>query len=342
MRPILKTILILALGSMIQACGVKQVEPPFRNDPLVGQLINTATGEIMELNALADRLLDADVIYLGEKHDNPEHHRRQNEIIKALIARGKRPQLGFEFFSVSDTPLLLDFVDSHRAKHSDTVEERVETMLRKQLGWDDKSDTLWPYYFELLSLAKNESLLAAGLDLSDAQKRRITRKGWDNLTDIEKRSVFSTRLDDKTYRDYMFEIFADVHCGMKNPKMQSRLFDTWIARNDTMAHSIVRLHDTQPDSPVVVIIGGGHTEHNLGVVDRVRHLNPGISQVNVGFVEISRTPSEIYDYLAPLDLEGYAPSPPYDYVWFTQRVSYQDPCEKYKKMLEKSRLHRKD
>jgi uncharacterized iron-regulated protein len=341
MRPILKTILLLAMVSLLQACGVNPAAP-FRNDPLIGQLVNTATGETMEMDALVDHLLQADVIYLGEKHNNPEHHRLQNKIIQALIAKGKRPQLGFEFFSTSDTPLLLDFIDSHRAKHPGAVEKRVETMLRKQLGWDDKSDKLWPYYFALLSLAKKENLVAAGLDLSDAQKRRITRKGWDNLTNLEKRSIFSTHLNDRTYRDYMYEIFADVHCGMKNPRMQSLLFDSWIARNDTMAHAITELHETGPDKPVVVIIGAGHTEHNLGVVDRVRHLTPGISQVNVGFVEIARTPSEIRDYLAPLDLKGFQPSPPFDFVWFTQRVSYQDPCEKYKKRLEKSRLHKKE
>ena len=211
------------------------------------------------------------MIYLGEKHDNPEHLWLQNRIIQDLIAKGKHPQLGFEFFS-----------------------------------------------------------------------RRITRKGWDKLTKIEKRSIFSTRLNKKIYQDYMYEIFANVHCGMKIPRMQSRLFDTWIARNDTMAHTIGELQDTQPDRPVVVIIGGGHTEHNLGVVDRVHHLRPGISQINVGFVEIARTPSPFNDYLAPLELEGYAPSPPHDYIWFTQRVSYQDPCERYKRMLEKSRLHKRE
>ncbi|ACN15683.1 hypothetical protein HRM2_25890 [Desulforapulum autotrophicum HRM2] len=341
MRPMLKLVLVLAMGVLTQACGITPVEP-FRNDPLIGQLINTATGEILEMDTLVDDLLQADVIYLGEKHDNPEHHRLQRRIIQALIAKGKHPQLGFEFFSTGDTPLLLDFVDSHRAKHSDVVEKKVGTMLRKQLGWDTKSDALWSYYLELVCLAKKEALVAAGLDLSDAQKRRITRKGWDKLTKIEKQSIFSTHLDDKNYQDYMYDLFAKVHCGMKNPRMQSRLFDTWVARNDTMAHTITELHDTQPDRPVVVIIGGGHTEHNLGVVDRVRHLKPGISQVNVGFVEITRTPSPVHDYLAPLELEGYAPSPAHDYIWFTQRVSYQDPCERYKRMLEKSRLHKRE
>ncbi|MBI9090476.1 MAG: ChaN family lipoprotein [Desulfobacterium sp.] len=341
MQPILKTILIVAMGSLIQACGVHPVTP-VRSDPLIGKCINTATGEFMEMDALVDHLLQADVIYLAEKHDNPDHHSLQHKIIQALVAKGKRPQLGFEFFSTSDTPLLLDFLDSRRAKHPDAVEKKVETMLRKQLGWDAKSDTLWPYYFDLLSLAKTEKLLAAGLDLTDAQKRRITRKGWNHLTKIEKRSIFSTHLDDKAYQDYMYEIFANVHCGMENPRMQSILFDAWIARNDTMAHAIVELHDTEPGRPVVVIIGGGHTEHNLGVVDRVRHLNPGISQVNLGFVEIARTPAGVRDYLAPLELAGFEPSPPFDFVWFTQRANYQDPCEKYKKRLEKSRLHRKE
>jgi len=337
------------MASLIQACAVNPVKPVqndpqnnLQNDPLIGKIFNTATSQTIDFNTLVNNLLLADVIYLSEKHDNPDQHALQEKIIKALITKGKAPQLGFEFFEKNDTPLLLNFVDSNRAKHSKATEKEVEKLLRKKLGWEDKSEKLWPFYFNLLSLAKNENLVAAGLDLSDSQKLRITRKGYDNLTNLEKKLIFSTGFDSKAYRDYMYEIFAQVHCGMKNPTMQSRLFDSWIARNDTMANSIVELHETEPHKPVVIIIGGGHTEHNLGVMDRVRSLNPAIAQVNLGFVEVAINPSELYEYIKPLELNGFKPVPPFDYIWFTRRTSYQDPCEQFKAQLKKSRLHGQD
>ena len=337
------------MAFLIQACAVNPVKPlqndtqnNLQNDPLIGKIFNTATAKTMDFNTLVANLLSADVIYLSEKHDNPDHHALQKKIIKALIAKGKTPQLGFEFFEKNDTPLLLNFVDSNKAKHSKATEKEVEKLLRKKLGWEGKSAKLWPFYFNLLSLAKNENLVAAGLDLSDSQKLRITRKGYDNLTNLEKKLIFSTGFNSKTYRDYMYEIFEKVHCGMKNPTMQSRLFDSWLARNDTMANSIVELHETEPHKPVVVIIGGGHTEHNLGVIDRVRSLNPSISQVNIGFVEVTINPSELYKYIKPLELTGFKAAPSFDYILFTRRTSYQDPCEQFKAQLKKSRLHGQD
>jgi len=52
---------------------------------------------------------------------------------------------------------------------------------------------------------------------------------------------------------------------MGHEKMQSGLCDTWVARNDTMAHTIVSLV-THAKGAVVIIIGFGHTEYGLGVI----------------------------------------------------------------------------
>jgi len=87
--------------------------------------------------------------------------------------------------------------------------------------------------------------------------------------------------------------------------------------------------------PVVIIMGAGHTEYGLGVMDRVRHLQPRAAQTNLAITEIAREPADIRHYLAPLDLDGFDPVPPGDYLWFTQRVSYEDPCEKFKTVLKK-------
>ncbi len=305
-----------------------------RKDPLIGKIINTKSNQSMEFESLIKNISTYDVIYLSEKHDNPEHHHIQQRIIQSLIGKGFTPTLGFEFFSMDDTPDLLNFVDSGKKAHSKKIEKIIEANMRKKLGWDTQPDKMWRYYYDLLSIAKKENLPVAGIDLPSTLKKRITRKGTKGITPIEKEQVFTTQLTDKAYKDYMFSIFKAVHCGMGNKKMQARLYDTWVARNDKMALSITRLYQHRK-GPVVIIIGGGHTEYGLGVIDRVNTIDKNIRQVNVALREISVNPSDLLEYVIPLDLKGFKKIPVADYLWFTQRVSYDDPCTEFKKSLQK-------
>lgn len=314
-------------------CSQKQVEMK-RSDPLIGKIVDARTMHPVSVETLVDKIRSKDVIYLSEKHDNPDHHQFQEKIIQALLEKGIKPAIGFEFFSVHHTSEILNFIDSGRAPHKPKDEAFIEKDLRKKLGWDTQSDKMWGYYFSLLKLARQHQLNAAGLDLSSALKRRITRKGINGLTSIEKQQVFSTGYDNQPYKRYMFDIFKAVHCGMGNEKMQQRLYETWIARNDRMALSILELaRDAQ--SPVIVIIGGGHTEYGLGVINRLAALEPDLSQVNIALREISVNPAVLPEYLTPLKLTGFAKNLPADFLRFSQRVSYTDPCETFARQLKR-------
>jgi hypothetical protein len=103
-----------------------------------------------------------------------------------------------------------------------------------------------------------------------------------------------------------------------------------------MARTITRLADLAP-GPVVVIMGSGHTEYGLGVMNRAAFLNPALSQVNLALREVHSQPTGIDGYVEPLDLEGFDPVPPADYIWFTRRVSEQDPCQAFKTSLDRMR-----
>lgn len=333
MRPFLHLAIFLVIP-LVYACATAP-KTMVRQDPLIGKIIHAPDHQFIPFNTLVDKIADQDVIYLSEKHDNPMHHTIQHQIIKALIDKKKVPILGFEFFSMEDTPFLLSFADSGKAAHTPKMEAAIEKQARKKLGWDTQSDTMWAYYYDLMKLARENHLPIAGIDLSTSQKHRITRKGLEGLSAIEKKTLFSSRLSNAPYETHMKSIFKSVHCGMGNEKMTSRLYDTWVARNDKMALSISQLYEKEPKGPIVVIIGRGHTEYGLGVMDRVKALNPQLSQVNIGLTEITRAPSDLADYLHPLKLEGFEPTAPSDYLWFTQRVSYADPCEEFKAALKK-------
>jgi len=332
-------LLILSTIAMTQSCATTK-KAIMRQDPLTGKIINTKTDRTTNFSSLIKDISLHDVIYLSEKHDNPEHHNIQKKIINSLIESNIQPTIGFEFFSMDDTPDLLNFIDSGKADHPENIEKIVETDLRRKLGWDGQSDEMWKYYFDLLTIAKDENLKVAGIDLPTTLKKRVTRKGIDNISSIEKDMIFSTHLSDKTYKDYMFSIFKAVHCGMGNENMQSRLYDTWIARNDKMALSITQLVK-HGNGPVIIIIGGGHTEYGLGVINRVQEIDKNITQVNIALQEISVKSSNLSEYTQPLELKGFKKSPPADFLWFTQRVSYEDPCKEFKKSLQKMKKMQK-
>jgi len=318
---------------VLQSCAVTTA-PVKRRDPLIGAIIDTRTSEPVEFDTLIQNISTQDVIYLSEKHDNPDHHAMQQRVIKSLIEKGLTPLIGFEFFSMEDTPDILNFLNSAKVHHSKEMTKIIEADLRKKLGWDTQPDPMWAYYYDLLTLARDKGLEAAGLDLPETLKKRITRKGMSGITPLEKEQIFSTPRPGQSYKDYMFSIFKDVHCSMGNEQMQTKLYDTWLARNDKMALSITRLKQYH-QGPLVIIIGGGHTEYGLGVMDRVAALAPHLRQINFAFREIGTAPAGLAEYLVPLDLEGYPKAPPADFLFFTQLVSYEDPCEEFRKTMLK-------
>jgi uncharacterized iron-regulated protein len=108
-----------------------------------------------------------------------------------------------------------------------------------------------------------------------------------------------------------------------------------------MALSITQLVKHSND-PVVIIIGGGHTEYGLGVMNRVKEIDKNITQVNIALQEISVKPSNLSEYIQPLELKSFKKNPPADFLWFTQRVSYEDPCKEFKKSLQKMKQKHKE
>lgn len=333
-------LLIALLGlPFLQSCMTTPPPLPVeRKDPLIGTIIDAKTQNKVDFSSLINTIADYDVIYLSEKHDNADQHAAQNTIIKALSDKlspeNKKPSVGFEFFSMNHTPDLLNFIDAGKVEHSKKVEDLIEKDLRMKLGWQRQSDTWWNYYYSLLKTAQKEGLMVAGLDLSSTIKKRLTKKGLKGITPLEQEQIYSTGLDDITYKNYMYEILKASHCGMGYGKKTNNMYETWVARNDRMALSIKQMHDHSP-GPVIVIVGGGHTEYGLGVIDRVKSINPNIRQINIALTEIWVEPAGLDDYLEPLNLEGYPRVPKGDILWFFQRTSYEDPCEKYKPLIEK-------
>src|SRR5215204_1457467 len=60
----------------LSACSANSWQSHYgRNHPLTGRIWDVASGEFIDRPALIMRLARAEFVLLGEKHDNPDHHR---------------------------------------------------------------------------------------------------------------------------------------------------------------------------------------------------------------------------------------------------------------------------
>src|SRR5258706_14106264 len=110
------TALALIIGYVaiaVSACSVTSWKSTFgRNHPLTGRVWDVASGGFIDRQNLVTRLARADFMLLDDRHDNPDHHLLQAEVLRGLIAVGRRPAVGFEMFGLDDAGAIANHLAS--------------------------------------------------------------------------------------------------------------------------------------------------------------------------------------------------------------------------------------
>lgn len=313
---------------LLSACaGV----PPKSVDPLAGKIFISANAQPISQDALIDELATADVIYLGEKHDQPEQHRLQLLVIEALLAKGLQPAVGLEMLSVDETSTAMLYTQGSAHASTQKSAFTAEDWLRGELGWQGIDNSDWQSYGPILVKAREHKLTVFGADLPQTLRSRISKVGKQGLSMVEQGQIIDSHLVDDNYRHFMYERFKQAHCGWGMEDYFSRLYDNWLARNDTMAHGILQTLADGTHKPVILIVGAGHTELNMGVYERVQQQAPDLKQVNIGFRVLSAPPLPIDSYLQTTGFEGRDYGQDHEYLWMTSPhlPAAEDPCKAY-------------
>lgn len=293
--------LILIAVWFLQSCSLMQQSP--RPHPL-NNTFQTVQGGIAESEVFR-RAMQADVVILAEKHDNRYHHGLQQKLLKALVEHGRRPALGMEMFSRDQTSLLMQYIDP--PVHGKPMTEEA---LRRALNMEE--DGLpWQQYAPLFRQLKASGSPAFGIDLPVALRARLGALGEDKLLPVERRQLPETEDADPLYRKVMFERIRASHCGWGPEPYLRKLFRVWQARNQTMAEQIAAMLETDR-RPVVVIVGNGHTDYNLGLISRLKSLRPDVSILNMGLLETETDKPHAEAYLFD---SRFPERPRYDVVY---------------------------
>lgn len=198
-----------------------------------------------------DALSAAQVVAVGEKHDEPRHHEVQAEVVRELAARGLPVTVGLEMVSTDDQPALDAFL-SGAMSEADFA------------AWWGKA---WGYpyaiYKPIFDAARSARLPVVGLNVPRPLIKEVARKGLAGLAPADRaRLPASVRESgDARYRAYV-ERSLDDH-GSMPPDRRANMREVQAVWNEAMGEKAAAL--AAAGRLVIVIAGQGHMFYGGGV-----------------------------------------------------------------------------
>ncbi|MEM6906783.1 MAG: ChaN family lipoprotein [Pseudomonadota bacterium] len=272
--------------------------------PLAGTIWDVDAGAPISADALTARLAEADIVILGEVHDNPQHHARQADLVAELSPNG----LAFEMVPEGSEEGIAAYLDAGGTPGG----------IGPAIGWDRLGWPDWSLYrpiFEAAPAAYIAGGAVASRDLSRALRAGAAagfgRGAGRYDLDIAPDPATMTELED--------EMIA-AHCN-KLPRVAARsMAEAQRLRDARFARAAERAWGLG-GGLAVLITGNGHARSDRGVPAYLAVGAPNLSVLSLGQVEVVNGADQVADY------ENWGL--PYDYVWFSARADRPDPCDSF-------------
>ncbi len=247
----------LLLAACSTAGGLLQ-PPSARPNPEefhVGDVVETATGNVISFDELIAKLSDVSVVYVGEMHTSQEDHKVQLTVMQKLSQVGRCVELAMEMFPAEAQPVLDLYLRG----------QMTEEDFLKEVRWEEVWGFPYPLYRGLIDWQKEKHMPVLGLNAPIEVVRKIGRNGLDSLTPDERSRVAREfHLDDPANRLRIRNEYT-VHEKGAIKDFES-FFEAQLAWEETMAQTLAeRLEQTAGKCKIVVAIGQGHINDRLGV-----------------------------------------------------------------------------
>ena len=286
--------------------------PLEREHPLTGRIWDVKAGRFVDAAAVTQRLAGARYVLLGEKHDNPDHHQIQAALVRALLAAGRRPAVALEMLTADQAPAMA----RHLAASPHDAAGLAEAVNWKRSGWPD-----FALYQPIVEAALEAGVPVVAGNIGTAAIRAVARGEPGALpAELSARYGLDRPLAPAAQARLTAEI-RDAHCGYLPASRVDAMVLAQRARDATLADSLVSRADADGG---VLIAGVGHVRADHGVPLYLAARAPGAPIVVVAPLEVRDEATRPEDYAAQFD-----GALPFDVVWFTPRMDYQDPCRAF-------------
>jgi uncharacterized iron-regulated protein len=281
-----------------------------RDNALVGRIWDTKAGAFVEPAAVLGRLVAARFVLLGERHDNPDHHRLQARVLGGLVKAGRRPALVLEMLELQQQP----DVDRYLARTDANA-----AGFGAALGWEKTSWPPFKEYQPIFEAAFAGKLAIVAGNIAQADAKAVVKQGTLALSAERVKELRLEQAFPAPLQVTLVDELRASHCGQLPESLLGAMALAQHARDAQMAKVLAA---SGAKDGAVLISGGGHARLDRGVPYYLALDAPGGAVASVSFREVRHAEADPKAYAAD---EGA-----FDYVWFTPRHSDEDPCAGFK------------
>jgi uncharacterized iron-regulated protein len=269
--------------------------------PLDGTVWDVAAGEEIGREELAARLEGADIVVLGEVHDNPAHHEAQASLVGRLRPAG----LAFEMIPRA----------SEGGIRALLAEGGSPAEIGPAIGWEQSGWPDWALYRPIFEAWRALAYTGGGLP-GEALRRASAEGAAAAATDRRFAPILAEPLDPATQAAAEDEMVAS-HCDTLPREAAPGMVEVQRLRDASFASAALRARAAS-GGQTVLITGNGHARTDRGAPFYLRSVAPNVAVAAVGLLETDPRHRTLAEYETP-----------YDYVWLTAPAERPDPCAEF-------------
>ncbi|RLB33089.1 MAG: hypothetical protein DRH20_13900, partial [Deltaproteobacteria bacterium] len=242
---------------------------PFKAPPLSmgrvergGRIIHLSSGRELTFDQLIKEVGAKRLVFVGEIHDDPEHHLVQVQILQALMARRGFDAVAMEFFQRIHQVVVDRYMEG----------ELDEKAFLQAVDWEKSWSYDYSLYRPLVLQTRNQGARLLAVNAPGSVVRKVARRGLEALSASE-RALIARDIDlgNQRHRRFVRRVFeSHTHRDLKEFEFFYQAQCVW---EETMASNIAEsLRHGGPKT--VVLCGNGHIIHGFGIPDRVARRLP--------------------------------------------------------------------
>jgi uncharacterized iron-regulated protein len=233
----------------------------------------------------------ADVVVLGEVHDNPVHHANQAMAVGAIAPRA----LVFEMLTPEQAGRDYDLSDM--------------TAMGATLGWEAAGWPDFAMYYPIFAAAPDARVF--GADMGDAAVKVALEQGASKAFGVGAARYGLDKALPASEQTMREAEQREAHCGALPGDMLAGMVDVQRLRDASLAQAVLQAM-AATGGPVVVITGSGHARRDRGVPAVLAQAAPGLRVLSVGQVE------------------DVATDAPFDLWLVSEAPAREDPCAAFR------------
>jgi uncharacterized iron-regulated protein len=253
----------------------------------LGRIVDLRSGASLTPAQLVEQLAAAELVLVGEQHDNPDHHRLQLWLLQALAAQRPQGSLLLEMLNP-------DQQDRVVAAHAAILDGQAPADLPAALAWQKNWD--WALYGPIVSyaLAQPYPLQAANLNRSEIMQIYAARPALQGR--------LSTTAP---VRETLLADIRESHCGLLPEAQMPAMLAVQQQRDRRMAERL-----RAAPTPALLLAGGFHARRDLGVPLHLADLGADAGTLVLQLAEVGK----------PVSAASA------DFVWYSAALPEKDHC----------------